>query len=581
MVIVRFLIVCSAFILANVSISHSQPAPPENLRVGGPGTNSNFEEDFSGDADSLSPYRNILSEAEARHWLTHAAFGGKQAEVEDLQSTGVQQYINRWVYGTRNPILEQLPNIPIDTADRWVNNTWALMILEGQNPLHERLSVILHDLLATSCSGHGGPQCLEHMDLIRRNALGNWRDMLQELSTDYLMLSWLNGRDNRAGAPDENYSREFWELFSLGETSKYTRSVRLYNDQDIVESSRAFTGWRQRNLYSLNEGFTRPSNGQVYAQGDIVEWNICNDLRIVLADAMGVDRDDIDFPCELDSLETYLVDYRYDDGSKTIWGGTSYEQVGNFGALDLVNMTLDVRPEAAEWIAMRLFTGLVHNSPDRSVTTELASIIREDSYDIRRAVATILASQAMFSPQARLTRFKDGGTFTYGFLRQTGFLPDSNRQHLDYLFRYWHPNGYMISEPPSVNGWPHNKINDGAAGSAFFLGWMPSYSNHIAQVTNWMPRSSEGAQLLENFIGTDIDMRDRGAVVDRIASRFNVSLTPNERDILIDYYRYWRDYSNTQIEVTNSEIDAREDRWQSKIKGIIWLVTNHRDYMMY
>src|SRR5262245_12724245 len=71
--------------------------------------------------------------------------------------------------------------------------------------------------------------------LMRKHALGNFADLLKEMSYDPAMLVWLHGRGSKKGNPNENYAREVMELFSLG--------VGHYTEQDIRQAARAFTGW--------------------------------------------------------------------------------------------------------------------------------------------------------------------------------------------------------------------------------------------------------------------------------------------------------------------------------------------------
>jgi uncharacterized protein (DUF1800 family) len=80
---------------------------------------------------------------------------------------------------------------------------------------------------------------LAQYNLMRRHALGNFREMLLEMSTsDRAMLVWLDGRGSRKGNPNENYARELMELFSLGRGH--------YTEKDIREAARAFTGYDLR-----------------------------------------------------------------------------------------------------------------------------------------------------------------------------------------------------------------------------------------------------------------------------------------------------------------------------------------------
>jgi uncharacterized protein (DUF1800 family) len=71
---------------------------------------------------------------------------------------------------------------------------------------------------------------------LRTLALGDFRTLAYAMLTDAAMLSWLDGKDNVASSPNENLSREFMELFTLGEGNGYTES-------DVKEGARALTGW--------------------------------------------------------------------------------------------------------------------------------------------------------------------------------------------------------------------------------------------------------------------------------------------------------------------------------------------------
>ncbi|HMF29104.1 MAG TPA: DUF1800 domain-containing protein, partial [Candidatus Cybelea sp.] len=71
--------------------------------------------------------------------------------------------------------------------------------------------------------------------LFRRYAVGNLRELTREVSKDAAMLVYLDGANNVASHPNENYARELMELFTLG--------VDNYTEADVRESARAWTGW--------------------------------------------------------------------------------------------------------------------------------------------------------------------------------------------------------------------------------------------------------------------------------------------------------------------------------------------------
>jgi len=73
-------------------------------------------------------------------------------------------------------------------------------------------------------------------EVIREHALGYFPDMLMASAKSAAMLLYLNGNENVAGAPNENYAREVMELHTLGVDGGY-------NENDIRELARCFTGW--------------------------------------------------------------------------------------------------------------------------------------------------------------------------------------------------------------------------------------------------------------------------------------------------------------------------------------------------
>ncbi len=71
--------------------------------------------------------------------------------------------------------------------------------------------------------------------LLRRDALGNFGELLHDVAKDPAMLQYLDGASNRKGKPNENFAREVMELFTLGEGH--------YTQRDVSEAARAYTGW--------------------------------------------------------------------------------------------------------------------------------------------------------------------------------------------------------------------------------------------------------------------------------------------------------------------------------------------------
>ncbi|HEY3246659.1 MAG TPA: DUF1800 domain-containing protein [bacterium] len=117
-----------------------------------------------------------------------------------------------------------------------IRAAWVTRMIQTRRPLQERLVLFWHGLLV---SGLPEVRNAEHMamqlDLFRRSAAGNFKQLILDISRDPAMLGYLDNDTNRRGRPNENYARELMELFTLG--------VGNYTEADVKESARAFTGW--------------------------------------------------------------------------------------------------------------------------------------------------------------------------------------------------------------------------------------------------------------------------------------------------------------------------------------------------
>ena len=115
--------------------------------------------------------------------------------------------------------------------------TWGLRnLLQGSNPLHERMTWFWHNHFTTSTERvRFGIWMARHDLILRKHALGNFGDLLREASLSAAMLIYLDGRRNVKNAPNENFARELLELFTLGEGH--------YTEKDVKEAARALTGW--------------------------------------------------------------------------------------------------------------------------------------------------------------------------------------------------------------------------------------------------------------------------------------------------------------------------------------------------
>jgi uncharacterized protein (DUF1800 family) len=116
---------------------------------------------------------------------------------------------------------------------RNLNLYWMHEMVNSSSQLREKMACFWHGHFACRNINLFYQQGL--LDVIRTNALGNFGDLLKEVSRTAAMLFFLNNQQNRKDHPNENFAREVMELFTLGRGN--------YTEHDVKEAARAFTGW--------------------------------------------------------------------------------------------------------------------------------------------------------------------------------------------------------------------------------------------------------------------------------------------------------------------------------------------------
>ena len=131
---------------------------------------------------------------------------GNQGQTQDVSRALTYARIHRAIKSNRQ-LLERM-------VDFWADH---VNVPHSDNPL--RLLRTVYDRV-----------------VLREHALGFFPDLLMASAKSAGMLHYLNGMDNVAAAPNENYAREVMELHTLGVDGGY-------NENDIQELARCFTGW--------------------------------------------------------------------------------------------------------------------------------------------------------------------------------------------------------------------------------------------------------------------------------------------------------------------------------------------------
>jgi uncharacterized protein (DUF1800 family) len=195
------------------------------------------------DPSPIATFNGRFTEAHARRLLWRAGFGPKPGEARALARLGLDGAVAsltrpRGPAQLIGPAPHNAHGQPLDPINVWGDDHcwWLDRMVRSDQPLIERMTLVWHSWFATSIEASNAQLMLRQNRMMRARALGNFDDLLLEVTKDAAMLLWLSGTSNTKYSPNENYGREVMELFTLG-------ADRGYDQHDVHEQARALTGW--------------------------------------------------------------------------------------------------------------------------------------------------------------------------------------------------------------------------------------------------------------------------------------------------------------------------------------------------
>ncbi|MBC8064782.1 MAG: DUF1800 domain-containing protein [Chlorobia bacterium] len=348
------------------------------------------------------------------HLLRRFGLGASEAELDYYLKDGLNGAIDKLLaYESVNEgfdvEIEKMANQNGQIQPQSVGVWWTLRLVATQRPLQEKMSVFWHDHFATSASKvQAGPTMHQHNEVLRKNATGNFRTFLTEISQDPAMLFWLDNQYNVAGKPNENFAREVMELFTLGVDNRYT-------EQDIKEAARAFTGW---SIGRVGNKGPRPGQGFVFRPAF------------------------------------------HDRGEKTVFGRT-----GNLTGEQVIDILCEL-PETAEHITRKVWEWFAYPNPEPTMISRIARKFQSDNLSIKTLLKEIMRSSEFYSVKADRTIYKSPVDFTVSTLRQLGVAqalydsmseaPENMRgrlQPVQVAYQSMKSMGMHLLYPPDVAGW--------------------------------------------------------------------------------------------------------------------------------
>jgi uncharacterized protein (DUF1800 family) len=234
---------------------------------------------------SLEPYDGAWDRAAALHLLRRTIVAPSRSEVDealagtldglidrlthdDTPIPGPPRYVGEWM----NAELIAWDSGRVDVATSFFDELrrwWFGLMVNGAISLRERMTLFWHNHFANNATLVSDARFMYMQNqLFRRNALGNFREMVRAVTLDKAMLEFLNGKGSTRGYSNENYARELQELFTIGIADNDGNAN--YTQRDIVAASLALTGW---DWLGLNGAVTSnlltghdPSDKQFYGE---------------------------------------------------------------------------------------------------------------------------------------------------------------------------------------------------------------------------------------------------------------------------------------------------------------------------
>lgn len=195
--------------------------------------------------------------------LDQATFGPTRQLGAHLAQIGIAAFIEEQLAMAASP----WPSV--STAERGdAVEAFFANALNGQDQLRQRVIYALSEIIVESMNKNtNGEDIVPWLQLLSRNAFGNYRTLLEEITLDASMGKFLDLANSGiiGGAPNENYPREVMQLFSIGlyqlnldgsvQLNAQNVPIPTYTQTDVQQLAKALTGWTYGNPSGTPPGY--------------------------------------------------------------------------------------------------------------------------------------------------------------------------------------------------------------------------------------------------------------------------------------------------------------------------------------
>ncbi len=428
----------------------------------------------------LTAYSGTWGDDEVAHLLRRTGFGVRQADIATLKAMTISNAVDAVLSVTSTPTLPSATPLNYynnisgatdsslvaygaswtgtnlsfaatsndSTVDSYRQNAlqawhWGLW-LSGDYTIREKMVQFWHHFIPVDFNDvrnsevNGATMCADYMTLLRNNATGNFKTLIQAIAKSPAMLVFLSGQYSTASAPNENFGRELMELFMLGKVP-----TQNYDEFDIKAAAKVLSGWKVVRPATITTGnaFAMPYPFTVdFVTGSHNSGNKAFSTNFA---------------------STTIT------GSATYAGGSA--EFGTFFNMLFTQQATTI----ANYICRRLYRFFVYYDIDATIETNiisgLATTLTTNNWDMLPVLKQLFKSQHFYDMANRGVMIKAPIDFVTGVLRHfsisttaantaTGTAPNNQVQNQYTVWKYLNDycNNYLeqsVGLVPNVSGY--------------------------------------------------------------------------------------------------------------------------------
>ncbi|GHF59352.1 uncharacterized protein (DUF1800 family) [Deinococcus metalli] len=358
---------------------------------------------------TLTPHTRPLSAEDAAHFLRRTAFGGTDSQIRALTGRAAADATREALAFTA----ALAPANPFDPATgattgamlQLTRARWLYELVYGPHPLREKLVLTWsnHFVIGTD-KVRNHPALAGYLATLRQHAATpDFTRLALAVAQTPAMLRYLDNDQNKKGKPNENFSRELLELFTVG--------LGPYSEADVREGARALSGWT----------FTGGRGNKNFLEPQAFVFNA----------------------------------RQHDTGQKTYLG-----QRGNLSPEDVVRAAA-THPQTALSVSRKLHRAFMADTPDERAVQGSAETWRRTNGNVGAVLTELLSSAEFYASRARIVR--SPVEYVVGALRTMG-QPALEPKAVLNLMQTAGRMGQVLLQPDTVKGWDGGRewINDSA-----------------------------------------------------------------------------------------------------------------------